>query len=100
MSFAVTAGAYDRFMGRYAAPLAGVFTAYAGSRRAIDAIRERSPDIPDIPDIDVRQGVAEELPYGDGAFDAVGRARLESVAREPTGSFTVTATAWAARATV
>ncbi|MFI8774474.1 class I SAM-dependent methyltransferase [Gordonia sp. NPDC062954] len=97
MSFAVPSEAYARFMGRYAEPLAGVFAAFAGVRAgqrvldvgcgpgalaahlgpigaevsAIDpsppfvaAIRQR------LPDVDVRTGTAEELPYGDAEFDA------------------------------
>jgi SAM-dependent methyltransferase len=84
-------------MGRYAEPLAAVFTAFAGvsaghkvldvgcgigaltahlrsvgaeaaaidpSPPFIDAIRIR------LPDVDVRQGTAEELPYSTAAFDA------------------------------
>jgi SAM-dependent methyltransferase len=84
-------------MGRYAEPLAAVFAAFAGvgagdkvldvgcgvgaltahlrsagaevaaidpSPPFIDAIRTR------LPDVDVRRGIAEELPYGTAAFDA------------------------------
>jgi SAM-dependent methyltransferase len=84
-------------MGRYAEPLAAVFAAFAGvgvgdkvldvgcgvgaltahlrsvgaevaaidpSPPFIDAIRVR------LPDVDVRRGIAEELPYGTAAFDA------------------------------
>ena len=84
-------------MGRYAEPLAAVFAAFAGvgvgdkvldvgcgigaltahlrsvgaevaaidpSPPFIDAIRMR------LPDVDVRRGIAEELPYGTAAFDA------------------------------
>ena len=84
-------------MGRYAEPLAAVFAAFAGvgaddkvldvgcgpgaltahlrsvgaevaaidpSPPFIDAIRMRWPDV------DVRRGIAEELPYGTAAFDA------------------------------
>lgn len=97
MSFVVPPDAYARFMGRYAAPLAEVFAAYAGvgvgdkvldvgcgpgaltahllsvgaevaaidpSRPFIDALRARFPDI------DVRRGTAEELPYDTATFDA------------------------------
>jgi SAM-dependent methyltransferase len=99
MSFDVTATAYDRFMGRYSAPLSpqladlagvaagqraldvgcgsGMLTGElvgrlgAGSVAAIDpsasfveAVRGRFPGV------DVRQGAAEELPFGDGEFDA------------------------------
>jgi len=89
--------AYARFMGRYAEPLAPVFAAFAGvdlgnkvldvgcgpgaltahlrslgadvaavdpSPPFIDAIRMRFPDV------DVRRGTAEELPYDTAAFDA------------------------------
>ncbi len=97
MSFAVSPDAYGRYMGRYAEPLAKVFAAYAGvgagakvldvgcgpgaltahllsigaevvaidpSPPFIDAIRLRCPNV------DVRQGTAEELPYDTAAFDA------------------------------
>lgn len=97
MSFEVPPDAYARFMGRYAEPLAKVFTAFSGvsagdnvldvgcgpgaltahllsvgarvaaidpSPPFIDAIRARFPDV------DVRQGTAEELPYGTATFDA------------------------------
>ena len=97
MSFVVSPEAYARFMGRYAEPLAEVFEAFAGvgegdkvldvgcgpgaltahllsvgaevaaidpSPPFVDAIRVRFPDV------DVRSGTAEELPYDTGAFDA------------------------------
>lgn len=97
MGFLVPPDAYTRFMGRYAEPLARSFVAFcgvgtgdtvldvgcgpgaltahllsAGARvAAIDpsppfvaAMRERFPDI------DVQQGVAEQLPYAADAFDA------------------------------
>jgi SAM-dependent methyltransferase len=99
MSFDVTAQAYDRFMGRYSAPLspqladlagvaagqqaldvgcgsgmltgelvgrlgAGSVAAIDPSERFVEAVRGRHPGV------DVRQGMAEELPFGDGEFDA------------------------------
>jgi SAM-dependent methyltransferase len=98
VSFVVPPEAYARFMGRYAEPLAAVFAGFAGvgvgdrvldvgcgpgaltahllsvvaevaaidpSPTFIDAIRVRFPNI------DVRRGTAEELPYDTDAFDAV-----------------------------
>ncbi len=99
MAFDVAPDAYGRFMGRYAEPLAVEFVEWAGvgpGQRALDvgcgpgtvtarlverlgagavaavdpsttfvaATRERFPDV------DVRRGVAERLPFPDGAFDA------------------------------
>jgi len=97
VSFVVSPDAYARFMGRYAKPLAQVFEAFAGVRAGdkvldvgcgpgaltahllsvgaevtaidpsppfVDAVRERFPDV------DVRLGIAEELPYNTAAFDA------------------------------
>jgi SAM-dependent methyltransferase len=97
VSFVVPPEAYARFMGRYAEPLAAVFAGFAGvgardkvldvgcglgaltahlrsvgaevaaidpSPPFIEAIRAR------LPDVDVRPGTAEELPYGTSAFDA------------------------------
>lgn len=98
MGFDVVADAYMAFMGRYSEPLAGLFLDAAGvgrGQRALDvgcgpgaltarlaealgpdnvvavdpsesfvgATRERCPGV------DVRQGVAEELPFGDGSVD-------------------------------
>lgn len=100
MSFQVPADAYARFMGRYADPLARAFAAYAGvapGQRAldvgcgpgtltavlVDTLGEQSvaaidPSPPFVeatsgrfPDADVRQGVAEDLPYDDAGFDLV-----------------------------
>ncbi|MGA8246458.1 MAG: class I SAM-dependent methyltransferase [Nocardioides sp.] len=99
MSFDVSADAYLRFMGRFSEPLGDLFIERAGLPRdarvldvgcgpgaltarladrygvravaAIDpsasfvaATRQR------IPGIDVREGVAEALPFDDGSFDA------------------------------
>jgi SAM-dependent methyltransferase len=99
MSFNVSADAYLRFMGRYSEPLAAQFADLAGVRggqRLLDvgcgpgaltaelagragpeavsavepsgsfaaAARER------LPGVDVRQAAAEQLPFGDAAFDA------------------------------
>jgi SAM-dependent methyltransferase len=99
VSFAVGADAYDRFMGRYSVPLAVQFADWAmveqgqrvldvgcgpgaltselvsrvgaGAVAAIDpsetfviAVQERHPSI------EVRHGVAEQLPFDDGVFDA------------------------------
>jgi SAM-dependent methyltransferase len=99
MTFDVSAQAYDRFMGRYSATLSpqladlagvaagqravdvgcgsGMLTAELAARlgpdsvaaidpseRFVEAVRER------LPGVDVRGGVAEDLPFGDGDFDA------------------------------
>jgi SAM-dependent methyltransferase len=97
VSFVVPPEAYARFMGRYAEPLARAFGAFVGveagdkvldvgcgpgaltahllslgaevaaidpSPPFVDAIRLRFPDV------DVRRGTAEDLPYGTAAFDA------------------------------
>jgi len=98
MSFDVAADSYDRFMGRYSAPLAPKLADLAGikpgqrvldvgcgpgaltaelvrrvgaanveavdpSERFVDAIRER------IPDVEVQQASAEELPFRAESFD-------------------------------
>ena len=98
MSFDVTADAYARFMGRYADPLAVAFAAYAGVRpgqRALDVgcgpgtltallVHELGPDAVQavdpsepfvaatrarFPEVDVRVGVAEALPFDDDSVD-------------------------------
>ncbi|HND56237.1 MAG TPA: class I SAM-dependent methyltransferase [Pirellulaceae bacterium] len=97
MSFTVPPEAYSRFMGRYAEPLATVFAAFAGvdaKAKVLDvgcgpgaltahllsigadvAAIDPSPPFVDtvrkcFPGVDVRQGVAEELPWEASAFDA------------------------------
>jgi trans-aconitate methyltransferase len=99
VSFDVPAEAYLRFMGRFSEPLANEFVAYAdlpAAGRALDVgcgpgvLTERlverfgasevsaiDPSPPFVeatrsrfPDVDVRQGVAESLPYDDDVFGA------------------------------
>jgi len=89
---------YDRFMGRYSRPLAarladwldvspgqravdvgcgpGALTGVLVDRLGADRVRAVDPSAPFVeacrerfPDVDVRQGVAEDLPFDDGAFD-------------------------------
>ncbi len=100
MSFAVPAEAYDRYMGRYSRPLAPLFAQFAGVRpgqRVLDvgcgpgaltaqlaeevgaervAAADPSPGFARacaerIRGADVRTAPAEDLPWPDGAFDAV-----------------------------
>jgi SAM-dependent methyltransferase len=99
MSFDVTAKAYDRFMGRYSAPLSPQLADLAGvaaGQRALDvgcgsgmltgelvgrlgagSVAAIDPSVSFVeavrerfPGVDVRQGAAEELPFNDGEFDA------------------------------
>jgi SAM-dependent methyltransferase len=98
MSFAAGAEAYDRFMGRYSAPLAPRFADFAGiaSGRVLDvgcgpgaltaelvrrlgagAVAAVDPTEGFVaaararnPGVDVRRAAAEELPFGDDAVDA------------------------------
>jgi SAM-dependent methyltransferase len=96
--FDVAGEAYGRFMGRFAEPLAGPFADRAGvvaGMRALDvgcgpgaltaelvlrlghaAVTAIDPSPPFVAavrarfdEVDVRQGVAEELPFPDGSFD-------------------------------
>jgi SAM-dependent methyltransferase len=98
VSFDVTADAYARFMGRFSAPLAvefaeladvragqraldvgcgpGVLTAELVARLGADAVAAIDPSAPFVaavgerfPDVDVRSGAAEDLPYPDDSFD-------------------------------
>jgi SAM-dependent methyltransferase len=99
VSFAVAADAYDRFMGRYSAPLAPVFADFAGiapGQRVLDvgcgpgalttelverlgpeAVAAVDPTEAFVeaardrhPGVDVRVARAEQLPYPDDHFDA------------------------------
>lgn len=98
MTFDVSADAYGRFMGRYSEPLAVQFADWAGVRagqRALDVgcgpgaltaelvrrlgarqVLAVDPSASFVaaasarfPDVDVRSGVAEELPFPDDGFD-------------------------------
>ena len=98
MAFDVAADAYGRFMGRYSEPLAdqlvelagvrpgmraldvgcgpGVLTARLADRLGADQVAAVDPSPPFVaaarercPGVDVRQGVAEALPFEDGSFD-------------------------------
>ena len=98
MSFNVTADAYARFMGRYSEPLAtrfadlaqprlgdraldvgcgpGALTAQLVRRLGADAVAAIDPSAPFVaavrrrfPDLDVRLGTAEQLPFPDDSFD-------------------------------
>jgi SAM-dependent methyltransferase len=98
VSFNVSAGAYARFMGRYSEPLAvqfadlagvrrgqraldvgcgpGALTAVLASRAGADAVSAVEPSASfaaaareRLPGVDIRQSAAEQLPFGDDAFD-------------------------------
>ena len=99
MTFAVAADSYDRFMGRYSVPLAprlADFAAVASGQRVLDvgcgpgaltaelvrrlepaAVSAVDPSEPFVaaarerhPGVDVQRAPAEQLPFGDGEFDA------------------------------
>ena len=99
MTFDVSADAYDRFMGRYSVTLApqladlagvaagqravdvgcgsGMLTAELVARLGAGSVAAIDPSPPFVEAIgtrfagvDVRRGAAEELPFGDGEFDA------------------------------
>ena len=98
MGFAVSADAYDRFMGRYSVPLANCFADFAmvgGEERVADigcgpgaltaeltkrlgmaAVSAVDPSEQFVtaarqrfPEVDIRKASAEELPFEDGSFD-------------------------------
>jgi SAM-dependent methyltransferase len=97
VSFDVSPEAYSRFMGRYADPLAGVFTTFAGVTEGdtvldvgcgpgaltahllslgchVTAIDPSPPFIEAMrerfPDVEATEGAAEDLPYETSTFDA------------------------------
>ena len=99
MSFAVSANAYDRFMGRYSGPLATVFADFAGveaGQRVLDvgcgpgaltaelvrrtgahAVAAVDPSASFVaamreryPDVDVQQATAEAIPHPAATFEA------------------------------
>jgi SAM-dependent methyltransferase len=99
VTFVVAAESYDRFMGRYSAPLAPVFADFAGvaeGQRVLDVgcgpgaltaelVRRLGPDSVAAvdpsesfvvaarerhPDVRVERASAEDLPFPDGTFDA------------------------------
>jgi SAM-dependent methyltransferase len=97
VTFNVAAESYDCFMGRYSAQLAAQMSDLAGVRAGqrvldvgsgtgmlTDELLRRTENVSAIdpsepfvaaltkrhPEVNVRLGAAEELPYGDGAFDA------------------------------
>ena len=98
MTFDVTGDAYDRFMGRYSRPLAarfadwlevtagqhaidvgcgpGALTGQLVTRLGADHVRAVDPSAPFVescrqrfPGVDVREGAAESLPFGDDTCD-------------------------------
>ena len=101
MTFEVAGDAYDRFMGRYSRPLArslvdwldvrtgeraldvgcgpGALTAQLVERLGADRVSAIDPSPPFVeacrarfPEVDVRLGSAESLPYADASFDFAG----------------------------
>jgi SAM-dependent methyltransferase len=99
VTFVVPADAYARFMGRFSEPLGVAFADFAGIRAgqtvvdvgcgpgalttelvrrvgaaAVAAIDPSPPFVAALtvrlPEVDVRAGTAEDLPYADGSFDA------------------------------
>lgn len=115
MSFVVSPDAYARFMGRYADPLARVFAEFAGvdaGDKVLDVgcgpgaltahllsvgaeVTGIDPSPPFVdglslrfPDVDVRIGTAEELPYDTATFDAALAQLVVHFMTDPVGAIT------------
>ena len=115
MSFAVAAGAYDRFMGRYSVLLAPLLADFGGveqGQRALDvgcgpgaltgelvarlgaeAVAAVDPSEPFVdaarerhPGVDVRRAGAEELPFPDAEFDVALAQLVVHFMADPIGS--------------
>jgi SAM-dependent methyltransferase len=114
MGFDVPGEAYDRFMGRYSRPLAGMLADWlevSAGQRALDvgcgpgaltghlverlgaaqvAAVDPSPPFVEacrsrFPGVDVREGTAEALPYDDGSFDVAGSCLVVHFMQDPVG---------------
>ena len=112
MTFEVAGDAYDRFMGRYSRPLArsladwldvrtgeraldvgcgpGALTEQLVERLGADRVSAIDPSMPFVetcrarfPDVDVRQGSAESLPYDDSSFDVTGASLVVHFMTDP-----------------
>jgi ubiquinone/menaquinone biosynthesis C-methylase UbiE len=117
MSFDVAGEAYDRFMGRYSRPLAGVFADWLGvspGQRAVDVgcgpgaltavladrlgpdhVAADDPSEPFVaacrerlPGVDVHRGTAESLPCADAAFDVAAACLVVHFMSDPVGGIT------------
>jgi SAM-dependent methyltransferase len=114
VSVAVAADAYDRFMGRYSAPLAPLFADFAGvesagrvidvgcgpgaltaelvERLGADSVAAVDPSEPFVaavrgryPGVAVRQAAAEELPFDDREFEAALAQLVVHFMKDPVG---------------
>jgi SAM-dependent methyltransferase len=113
VSFDVAGVAYDRFMGRYSRPLAGsltdwldvragervldvgcgpgAWTEHLVERVGADRVSAIDPSAPFVeacrerfPEVDVRRGEAESLPYADASFDVAGASLVVHFMKDPT----------------
>ena len=114
MTFEVAGDAYDRFMGRYSRPLAvrfadwlevtdgqravdvgcgpGALTEQLVSRLGADHVSAIDPSAPFVeacrarfPEVDVHQGAAESLPFGDDTYDVAGACLVVHFMTDPIG---------------